>query len=175
MRAIRWLWLVLLGGCAQPLNFTSGPPIQINLTTPYDDTEALRLSTGGTSTIRGSAFLRQRGGGVVTCAGATVLLVPGTAYATERMVAIYGSVDSAILTRPSRVVFEPQPPAFLERNRTATCDAQGNFVFDRLGDGTFYLVVPVRWLVGYEQQGGMLMKRVLVAPAATLQVVVTQP
>ena len=48
----------------------------------------------GTNSLSGEAFLRQQGGGVVTCAGAVVVLVPVAPYSTERMMARYGSATS---------------------------------------------------------------------------------
>jgi hypothetical protein len=65
----------LQGGCAH--NFVTQPSFDL----PSFDAEDHRSFEGsGTATIKGQAFLRQKGGGVVTCAGSDVKLMPATNY-----------------------------------------------------------------------------------------------
>ena len=82
-----------IGGCAQT---------QIVTTSKFDPTEAAYINDKGANTINAQAFLRQRGGAVVTCAGRAARLIPVTIYATERMTNLYGTtVGPALLRRGS--------------------------------------------------------------------------
>ncbi len=148
--------LAATSGCKTP------PPPVVKLTSPFDEAQAAELLEPGENTIEGSALIRQQGGGVVTCAGAEVTLVPVTDYATERMVAIYGSTERGYRFSGT-VEFEPTPDAYTTMNRKVIGDAQGRFVFRDVADGEFYVVTTVEWYIGYARQGGVLMQRVAVA------------
>jgi hypothetical protein len=69
------LLVALLSGCAANR--------QASLTTPFDKAQAQRMLEPGANSIRGSALMRQVGGGVVTCAGGQVFLMPVTEAAKE--------------------------------------------------------------------------------------------
>jgi len=103
----------------------------------------------------------------VTCAGETVRLIPATAYALRHMTMIYGSSSYLEVGRAkigaARV--DPTPQAFLELQRTTRCDAQGKFAFKGVAEGTFLIELSVRWTAGFDDQGGLLMKRVVVGGA----------
>ncbi len=68
----------MLAGCATT-------PTTVNLVYAFDVGKAKALLVKGPNTIKGSALMRQRNGGVVTCAGYKAYLVPYTEYAAERM------------------------------------------------------------------------------------------
>lgn len=122
----------------------------------------------GPNSITGSALIRQRGGGVVTCAGNVVHLVPATAYAQRRMATIYGSQKIA----RHAVNFADTPPGYVEATRTTTCNAQGFFRFDGLRDGEYFVQTFVVWTVGrYDsRQGGSLYERVAISGGRTADV-----
>lgn len=83
----------------------------------------------GDTSITGQAFLRQRGGEVVTCAGSPVLAVP-VGYYFDRL-----TVESL----PGL-----HPDAQLAIRRT-TCDATGNFRFSKLPAEKWRIVTKVSW------------------------------
>lgn len=147
----------------------------VTLLAPFDQAQALAMLAPGTNTVKGSALMRQQGGGVVTCAGNQVVLVPATAYATERFHAIYGPNLDAAMARPHRIVFSPNPPGYAAAMHQAQCDAQGYFTFERVGDGVYYVTTPVSWLVGGVQQGGYLMKRLTLKGGETATAVLAPP
>lgn len=152
--------LVLLSGCVAP------PKARLDLA--FDAEHARRLMLPGTNIIRGSALLRQAGGGVVTCAGSEVFLIPATEYADRRMQMIYkGKSLSRGLT------FESTPPGYFEISRATRCNAQGFFAFDRVGDGHFYVVTTVAWKAGYSIEGGALMQKVSPRDSEVLEIVLT--
>lgn len=162
------LVLVATLGCAAP----GGQPTTFNVQAPFDAGEANRMTSDGGNVIKGNAFMRQRGGGVVTCAGQTVHLVPATAYAKERFTALFGSSEKGINNRRD-FKFAPDPPEYYALARKTTCDAQGNFVFDRVADGDFFLTVLVAWEAGRLAQGGHLMQRITVRGGQTQSIVIS--
>ena len=142
-----------VAGCTLP------HPTVIPTLTPYDPIAASRIHEEGPNEIRGQAFLRQRGGGVVTCASSEVTLIPSTSYALERISNIYGVTTRA--AQAYRVADEPDP-GYLRDIRTTTCDAQGNFSFSGVADGYYFVTTRVVWEVpsgyGYmSTQGGSVM------------------
>lgn len=155
--------LTALAGCA-------GVPTTYTTTTPFDLAETTALLADGSSSISGNAFMRQNGGGVVTCAGSKVFLIPGTAYATERIRLIYGNVDAG-QTR-QRTTFTPDQPAYERLTKTTTCDSLGNFQFDNISDGDFFVITEVRWMVGpYNTQGAAMMKAVKASKKQQVKIV----
>lgn len=97
--------------------------------------------------------MRQQGGGVVTCAGNTVTLVPATRYAQERFAVIYGGARGTSTPPP---VFSPDPASYMALTKTTRCNAQGAFSFDQVADGNFFVVTTVLWMAGANRQGGSL-------------------
>jgi len=165
---------VLLAGCV-----ATSQPVVRQMTVPFDVEHARMLMRPGPGAIKGSAFLRQRGGGVVTCAGAVVTLVPQTAHARERVTAIYGSTlytgigYVSLAARRDHVVPSAAPPGYYEATRTTRCDAQGNFEFKSVADGDFYVQTVVQWAVGNLEQGVLLIAPVK-APGGQVDGVLTR-
>lgn len=127
---------------------------------------AKSLMTEGPNTIRGGAFMRQRGGGVVTCAGQYVRLIPSTEYARRRMAALYNSGDSGS-NQGREFKFVPDWPDYYTYTKVVKCDAQGNFAFEKVADGAFFVVAQITWEVGGNTQGGNLMQWVKVSGGST--------
>lgn len=153
-------------GCATP---PMPPTYQIGA--PFDKDEASRLVHEGTNTIKGKAFIRKPEG-IVTCAGQRVALVPATAYAKERVLALYGSAESGVNPR-AEFTFTPDPPEYHALMRTTKCDAEGAFEFVRVGDGEFFVLTQVDWALGGSAKGSDLMQRVLVRDGQSLSVIMS--
>jgi hypothetical protein len=117
----------------------------VTVNTNVSEAELAPFRKAGTSSIIGQGFLRQNGGGVVTCAGSTVILSPD-------LPPIRQAIDAA------RAGHNVQGTGGVWGNagRKATCDAQGNFHFDNLPSADWYVVTEVKWSVGYSPQGGTL-------------------
>ena len=167
----------LLVGCflhQQPQPQPHPQPRIVNLTSPFDAVKARELSQGkGKNTIEGSALMRRDGGGVVTCAGLEVRLVPVTAYASERIQAIYGNTQRgtvAFSVLPQTVEFMPDIPEYRTFTKTNRCDTKGYFKFEEIPDGEYYLTVVIAWKTNY-LQGGTLMQRVEVKNGQTVGVI----
>ena len=147
-----------LAGCA-----TMAPaPVVYHVQAKFDQDQATRLVQDGKNTVKGSAFMRQRGGGVVTCAGNSVFLIPATAYAVERFQFLYGTTTSGTNAHRKQFQFVPDPPGYMSTVKATKCDAQGAFIFEGVADGEFFVQTTVAWQVGSSLQGGNLMQRVRV-------------
>lgn len=157
----------LMSGCA-----TLEPQL-ISLQSTWDSTAAAFITQNGNNTIKGNAFMRQRGGGVVTCAGQTVTLIPATLYAIERIGQLYGPSETGFNANRN-LRFSPDPAEYQSMTRKSTCDSQGNFIFERVADGDYFVVLSVNWIVGYTQQGGNLMHRIRVANAAQASLIMSR-
>ena len=166
MRYLVFVLITVIVGCAAP-----APPTY-EVRAVWDQAHAERLMAPGLNTIKGDGFIRQQNGGVVTCAGETVLLLPATAYAAERIQALYRSTERG--WNVSRIYrFVPDPPDYLRLSRETRCNSQGNFEFTKIADGEFFVVTAVRWQAGDHPQGGMLMHRARVQGGETEILVMT--
>lgn len=156
-------------------NIGSGPPPQqqmqpVQLQSRFDyDVHKPYMGTGNNSII-GQGFLRQRGGGVVTCAGSLVLLLPDTPFFREIITHLRTGNTPQFVDEAERV-------AYNSMLRQSQCDAQGNYVFNSLPDGNWIILTEVKWTVpsrySSSQQGGALMQEVQVANGERKQVLLT--
>jgi hypothetical protein len=172
---VSFVILALLTGCA---SLAPPPPRQVALTTTFNPQEVAWFNETGTGSITGQAFFQTRGGQPRTCAGLEVLLQPQSAYAVERLTAIYGNTTGGYVPELSaRVQFTPDDPAYKEVRKTSICDAQGNFSFTGLPAGKYFLAAAVVWTIPGQEfappQGGGLMKSVTLADGETKRVILT--
>lgn len=153
----------------------------VELRTSFDAAQAQSMLQRGTNIIRGSALIRQAGGGVVTCAGMEVNLVPATDYASERMFIFYRShLQGYLPAGAPNWITPPSVPATTDSRyeqlmRKTVCDAQGGFQFEDVADGAYYVTTQVLWRVGYNVQGGALMKRVDLTGRSPVESIVLTP
>lgn len=160
-------------GFALAAMVTGCAPRVVNLSSSFDVGQAGRMTQKGVNIITGSALIRQQGGGVVTCAGLPVSLIPSTAYADERIRVLYGNNLRGYSSVNQAVRFQPDPSTFYQLTKDTVCDAQGNFQFLNVADGTFYVVSRITWMVGYSAQGGSIMHQVTVQGGDAKQVVLS--
>jgi hypothetical protein len=96
-----------------------------------------------------------------SCAHATVILTPETAWTRRRMKILYGSTDAA--AEPADAVRARTPAApsgdYSAFVRRTTCDAASRFNFGGLPDGAWYAITIAKPAAG-EGPGIALMKRV---------------
>ena len=102
-----------------------------------------------------------------SCAGKAVALTPATAYSRERIRALYGSVDYAVLpmeaVRAKTIVNDN--PAMRGYVRGARCDANGTFVFNKLPAGPYFIIAEVDDASGAK----VIMRQVKAVAGRTLQ------
>lgn len=165
---------VLLVGCA-----TSPTSKQVVLKNSFDADVAQKFLQKGKNTVEGSALMRQRGGGVVTCAGFEARLFPVTAYASERMQTLYGNTNRGFLDVRllNSTKFIPDSVEYYRFMKTTICDSQGKFAFKEIADGAFYVVTWITWEVPVNRymsrQGGSLMQRVTVRGGEAKEIVLS--
>ena len=71
-------------------------------------------------------------------------------------------------------IAEKIDPEFKSIVKRGQCDAQGNFSFSQLPAGAWFVVTQVNWVVGYNRQGGTLMREVDLSNNETVQVLLTR-
>lgn len=143
----------------------------VSIESEFNPKEAAFINTQGKGRITGSAFLRQRGGGVVTAAGEEVWLIPATGYARERFSKIYQGRKMIPVLLSAKV--ENTDPRYLQLQRKTRADAKGEFSFDNLGPGRYFIMTRVTWQVpnAIIPEGGSLYEEVEVKDGQVLNVV----
>lgn len=138
---VPWFSLVLYAGCAPTTTVYTIP-------TAFDASEAEKLLVDGTNRIEGRAQINFNEGGMATCAGGQVVLIPATQYAKERMHRVFNGKE--VLFHPrvgakNDIRFEPDDPAYARLMKVVTCDKEGNFEFTALADGEFIVGATINW------------------------------
>ena len=127
---------LLVSSCTRPT-----VTIDINVS----EAELAPFRKSGTRSVVGQGFLRQKGGGVVTCAGSRVLLAPDLPPIRQAINAMRSGKNVA-----------GSGAQWHNAGRQAICDAQGNFRFSNLPPAEWFVFTEVRWQVGNWHQGGTL-------------------
>lgn len=147
--------IALATGCVMPHQ----------MTTSFDESEFHKFAGNGTSTITGQAFLKTQGGDVKFGAGDTVSLIPITPYTTEAWQA-------------ERNGEQPQTDPRLQKYiRTVIADGSGDFEFQNVPAGDYYIECPIYWEVPgdytTERTGGVAYAQTHVDDGKTVKVIVT--
>ena len=133
----------------------------------FEKEEYASYLKSGVNTVTGQAFLTQKGGGVVTCAGESVLMYPDTEYLSQRE----SDIDNGC--QLNNDAHEPDS-SIAALYKSSLCDAQGNFEFYKVPAGKYIIKVNVSWDVPSASsignyyytldnpQGGLLRKKVTV-------------
>lgn len=152
---------VTFAGCVSP-------PVEVPVASiRFVPEEHSAFHVPGGVKVQGQAFLRQRGGGTVTCAGERVLLLPGTPYFRE-VVSISKSLNETGYAFGVAIARKTVA-------RRTQCDAQGNFEFGEVPPGSWYVLTEVRWVVGGRAQGGIMGRSIEVTAAPSSPVLLNEP
>lgn len=164
----------VLAGCAAPKQ-----QAKIKLHTLLNKEQAEMLMSDGSNTIKGSALMRQVSGGVVTCAGQNVSIVPATNYAYERVRHLYGSdtagTRNAFVIQNNPEPFETTDEDYQKYQKRTLCDAQGFFKFEKLADGEFFVISAITWKANPNSvyfEGGWMMRKVKVSGGEVKEIVI---
>ena len=143
---MKWFFVlsfVVLAGCVSAI-----PPYMWQGASPEQEAEYASYMVSGAGVVTGQAFLQRRDGVTVRAAGRIVTLDPATSY------------GRVWWNRPVRYVHEyfniPPSTAFLRARRCIRADADGNFRFENLPAGVYFVQVSVTWQPGSRVQGGMV-------------------
>lgn len=134
-----------VGACAAPIR----PLPPLPSVAAFQVADHAEYIDPGAGSVRGQAFLRQRGGGIVTCAGSVVYAHPATPFFRQLLAHNRAGGTSTMV---------PGANAALSLVRQTRCDAQGNFEFRDLPVGAWLITTSVRWSVRDSEQGGDLLK-----------------
>ena len=161
-----------LGACAEvaPLEAPPPPPEAVRAPSAFQPSEFAWSSERGSATVRGLIDYSQ-GGHHYACAG-QVVLTPDAPYSRQRILALYGSTEHAVLPVEevrSRQAHRPSDD-YSAYVRKASCDPGGHFVFAGLPAGDWFVI-----LVADVPGGGgaplALMRRVETRPGAVRTII----
>ena len=160
--------IYLLGIALLSLFAGCGTPAPYVMRNKLDHSTMQQYLQEGNTKVTGQAFLKTRGGDVKYGAGNTVKLYPAVAYIDE-----YSTIpwfqSSNIQGRDS---------GWYNYIKTTTSDGTGNFEFDRIPPGNYYIETSVTWQVpsssGLSTQGGTVKKRIIVPKEGVVKVVLTE-
>ena len=169
--------ILVLAGCAEtpigpppplappPLPPPPSAPAGIVISTPFAAADFAWSTVPGTATIRGLTAPGQ------SCAGNAVALTPDTPYSRERIGKLYGSIDYAMIPTPvvRAKVIANDNPAMRGYVRSARCDSNGGFTFDKLPAGSFFIIAEVGDPAGPK----VVMRRVTAVAGRVLQAPLT--
>ena len=153
--AALFLGLILaVAGCAQLGTQETA------LSTPISPSELDWARGSGANTVSGTALINTNGRSY-TCTGQSANLIPDTAYARARMMAIFGNATKGMRASSlGAVKFERDDTLYVSTLRTTRCDASGSFSFPRVPDGVWYVTSSVKWEGASQVEGGSMMQRV---------------
>lgn len=167
-------------GCVTPPRQLTTPQAATpQPTIPFDESALQPFAVKGTSNITGQAFLKTAGGEVRYGAGDNVLLIPVTPYTTEKIQAFVGVEGEGSSIVAGIGLLSLQGDDRMQKYiRTVVGDGSGNFEFQDIPAGDYYIVCPIYWNVpseygGMEQTGGVANAKTHVGDGETLKVVVT--
>lgn len=133
-------------------------------TTPFNPAEMAWAKGNGTNSVSGFAVLRTVGGEARTCAALPVRLVPDSPLARERMIGLYGTTTRGTAPASARNYDDAKTdPEYLSASRETRCDPQGNFSFEKVPNGVWYVTTIVAWSAAPRArvlEGGPMMKRI---------------
>lgn len=160
-----WVMLKITTVLLVTLSLTGCASKPFTPTKRFNPSELEWANASGSGVLSGQAFLKTVAGDVKTCAGNPVRLIPHSSYSAERIQYLYGNLvrgfnQSSLFS--SKTIVNPDP-RFYGYIRETVCDAQGEFKFGNIPDGTYYITTHVLWKVSadaYSTEGGVLMKRV---------------
>lgn len=117
--------------------------------------------------VKGQLFLRRNDGVVVYGAGSDVALIPKGAHVDQAVMASFAGTkqrsEANFFSKPP--AFDPGIEAFMRRTKA---DGQGNFSFEGVPPGSYYVMGKVTWCVpnqyGCMPQGGDLLEVVTISP-----------
>jgi len=121
-------WRFMVAGLICAATAVAGEPVKLDSVFKIDEVSFVKQS--GTSTVRGTAFLRLADGSLKSCAGFNVELLPFAAYSKERIVRTYGNDQQGqILLEQNPPKFTPDVPEYHDMLIKGACDARGEFRF----------------------------------------------
>ena len=162
---------------------TTSQAIPYVMESEFDKNTLEWRSAEGFSTINGNSFIRDAMAiqpGPHTCAGYEVNLLPVDKYFEEYLRLQFDNLNNSFWQRNSpRYDADFDPSSSLYREVT-TCDSQGNFEFNNLPKGSYWIITAVSYEGGPfrtlppSYKGGWLLKKVSVDGKNNKKVVISR-
>lgn len=152
-------------------------PATVKINAPFDENQAKAMLAPGKNQVSGSALIRQAGGGIVTCAGNMVLLMPVTEYAKQWARHVYGTDQNGYRPTAGRGIEFEGADTFFKNVKSTNCDVEGKFTFQNIADGEFFVFTKINWTVqdqfGPVIQGGSIMRRIALSNGEKVETVLS--
>ena len=155
-------------------------PKTIAMLPPFNASQAGLIEQRGAGSIKVQAFMRQKGGGIVTAAGNQFVLIPHSDYASARLSQLYEGRAPDFDERPyipasdPKAVIHVDPPEYYKYTRRQTADASGSTTFKNVADGKYFITTHVVWKVGESYEGGAVYERVTVKDGEAAEVIIAR-
>jgi hypothetical protein len=149
--------------------------IPLTVTSAFSADEVGWVLKPGNATVTGQAFLRLEDGSLKSCAGFNIELLPAGKYANERIQKTYRNNEQGqILLEENPPKFTPDVPAYHEMLLKGACDQRGEFRFEQVPAGEYYVMAFIIWEDTRSdpgrKTGGGVMKRIRVTPGSQVMV-----
>lgn len=166
MMNVRFFYLLLVlasvVGCANK---------KYTLDAPFNEEAVVKQLKDGGNTVRGSGFIRQRNGGLVTCAGGVVSLMPITERARQWSETMTDGPNGGYVDLSGRGYVFPNNPELFKFTRESRCDVAGKFEFSNVGDGDWFIFTRITWQIPGGTSGGLTIVPIRLAGSRTIDVV----
>ena len=163
----------MLASCASSPAGAPAVPVSAPAAFPaFSAAEVAWSTAAGSATVLGVA--RVGANTMHTCASAEAQLVPESSFATAMMHTVFGNATRGYVTIASSPPYPHTiPPDFPRSIRRVACTPSGEYRFEAVPAGTWYLFANVVWREGNDEvpRGGSLMRRIEVHERTELRVV----
>lgn len=139
----------------------------------YDASAVIRQLQPGTNAVVGSSLIRQRNGGVITCAGRPITLMPATPRARQWAETMTDDPRGGYVDLSGGGYLFPNNPELFQNALSTTCDVNGQFAFRNVGDGEWLISSRIVWQVTpFSNSGGLTIRTLAISGGRTLNVVI---
>ncbi len=163
-KTLSFLIILSLTGCARIITINS----------TFSESDTNWILKNGNNKITGQGFMTTVAGDIKLCSGKVVKAFPVTAYSKERISSIYGSENGGYSPFTEKIKITGAPSGYKTLAKSTICDAQGNFEFNNLPFGEYYVQTRVVWAASVTHyhtnwQGGYITKRVALTKKTPVQ------
>jgi Ca2+/Na+ antiporter len=135
----------------------------ITLKNNFDKNEVKWFKSKGNGNIKGNAKFKSKNGELRFGEGFGIELLPFSLYTEERLGKIYKNKKSGFVYVEDGVSkFIPNPEGYHDTIKTS-CDKEGNFEFNNLPSGNYYVIAFMIWENQNVKTGGALMKKIVLS------------
>ena len=137
------------------------------LMTSFDAQAAAFINASGRAKVSGQAFVRRNDGKLLRAVGTDVFLIPRTAYADERVAAIYGDGKQPRMGGQ----LPDADPLYEQYMRKTVASSGGSFSFDHVADGDYYVIAMIHLPSDYGFYQAAILERVSVQGGRSVRLV----